>query len=200
MLAAYRNGAWHKQKTVRVLTSSAPRMSYREGGVYAVIGGAGGIGEAWSKYMITRYKARMIWIGRRPKDQEIQSKIDRLALSGPAPHYIQADAQDAAALKAAVRSVREQYGNITGVIHSAITLADKSMANMDEASFRNAYSAKVNTSVRMIEAFKGEPLDFVLFFSSVNSFTKMPGKATMRQGVHFKTPLPAISLPCLIVK
>ncbi|MGX4256842.1 SDR family NAD(P)-dependent oxidoreductase [Bacillus sp. YH3-2-B2] len=184
--AAYRNGAWHKQKTVRVLTSSAPRMSYREGGVYAVIGGAGGIGEAWSKYMITRYKARMIWIGRRPKDQEIQSKIDRLALSGPAPHYIQADAQDAAALKAAVRSIRERYGNITGVIHSAITLADKSMANMDEASFRNAFSAKVNTSVRMIEAFKGEPLDFVLFFSSVNSFTKNAGQSNYAAGCTFQ--------------
>ena len=78
---------------------------------------------------------------RQAKDQEIQSKIDRLALSY-APHYIQADAQDAAALKAAVRSVREQYGNITGVIHSAITLADKSMANMDEASFRNAFQLR----------------------------------------------------------
>ncbi|MBL3615167.1 SDR family NAD(P)-dependent oxidoreductase, partial [Bacillus sp. RHFS18] len=102
------------------------------------------------------------------------------------PHYIQADAQDAAALKAAVRSVREQYGNITGVIHSAITLADKSMANMDEASFRNAYSAKVNTSVRMIEAFKGEPLDFVLFFSSVNSFTKNAGQSNYAAGCTFQ--------------
>ncbi|MDK2598870.1 KR domain-containing protein [Bacillus stercoris] len=58
---------------------------YKHGGVYVVIGGAGGIGEAWSEYMIRTYQAQIVWIGRRKKDAAIQSKLDRLALLGQ-PH------------------------------------------------------------------------------------------------------------------
>ena len=52
---------------------------YQTGGVYAVIGGAGYLGEAWSEYMIRRYKARIIWIGRSTLNDSIQAKLDRLS-------------------------------------------------------------------------------------------------------------------------
>ncbi len=49
---------------------------YQTGGVYAVIGGAGYLGEAWSEYMIRRYKAHIIWIGRSTLNDSIQAKLD----------------------------------------------------------------------------------------------------------------------------
>ena len=42
-----------------------------------VIGGAGGIGEVWSQFMMENYRAQIIWIGRRKKDDAIQAKLDR---------------------------------------------------------------------------------------------------------------------------
>ncbi len=78
------------------------------------------------------------------------------------------------------------YPTIHGVIHSAILLLDRSLANMDEERFRTALAAKVDTSVHMSQVFKNEPLDFVLFFSSINSFLKTPGQSNYVAGCTFK--------------
>ena len=143
-----------------------PQKMYKSGGVYVVIGGAGGIGEAWSEYMIRTYQAQIIWIGRREKNQAIQAKIDRLGNLGPAPHYIAADATDLKALQQAYKEIKQRYLKINGVIHSTIVLKDQSLAEMEEVQFRDGLSAKVDVSVRMAQVFQEEPLDIVLFFSS----------------------------------
>lgn len=48
-----------------------------------IIGGAGGIGEVWTEYMIQTYQAKIVWIGRRKKDTQIERKLKRLAALGP---------------------------------------------------------------------------------------------------------------------
>ena len=108
---------------------------YRQGGVYVVIGGAGGIGEVWSEYMMRTYAARLVWIGRRQKDQAIQAKLDRLAKLGHVPLYLSADASDREALQQAYQAIKQEHGQIHGVVHAAIVLLDKSLANMEEERF-----------------------------------------------------------------
>ncbi|MBA4535518.1 beta-ketoacyl synthase N-terminal-like domain-containing protein, partial [Brevibacillus halotolerans] len=75
----YREQQWHQQELVPVRYNQQEETLYKTGGVYVVIGGAGGIGEVWSEYVIRMYEAKVIWIGRREKDANIQAKIDRLA-------------------------------------------------------------------------------------------------------------------------
>ncbi|SFJ96200.1 SDR family NAD(P)-dependent oxidoreductase, partial [Thermoflavimicrobium dichotomicum] len=182
----YREQEWYRQQ---LLPLDAPRTEetlYRSGGVYVVIGGAGGIGEVWSEYMIRTYQAQIIWIGRREKEETIQAKLDRLAALGPAPHYITADATNEQALRRAYEEIKERYGQIHGVVHSAIVLQDKSLANMEEERFRAALSAKVDVSVRMAQVFGKEALDFVMFFSSIGSFMKSPGQSNYSAGCTFK--------------
>nr|WP_278287513.1 SDR family NAD(P)-dependent oxidoreductase [Ruminiclostridium josui] len=132
------------------------------------------------------YKAQVVLIGRRQKDSSIQAKLDRLAAFGPTPQYISADASDFNSLKHAYEEIKKMYPTIHGVIHSAILLLDRSLANMDEERFRTALAAKVDTSVHMSQVFKNEPLDFVLFFSSINSFLKTPGQSNYVAGCTFK--------------
>ncbi|MEJ2125390.1 MAG: SDR family oxidoreductase, partial [Alphaproteobacteria bacterium] len=129
---------------------------------------------------------QVIWIGRRPLDDEIQEKISRLAQIGPAPCYIAADAADQTSLQQAYETIRQQFGAIHGVIHSAIVLRDKSLANMDEAQFTSSLAAKVDTSVRLAQVFGGEALDFVLFFSSLQSFTRAAGQSNYAAGCTFQ--------------
>ncbi|HYM34271.1 MAG TPA: KR domain-containing protein, partial [Steroidobacteraceae bacterium] len=62
----------------------------------------------------------------------------------------------------------------------------KSLAQMDEARFRTSLAAKVDTSVRLAQVFANEPLDFVLFFSSVQSFSKAAGQSNYAAGCTFK--------------
>ncbi|WP_064201987.1 SDR family NAD(P)-dependent oxidoreductase [Brevibacillus brevis] len=183
---AYRGHAWYRQQLLPVQSPSINQTVYRQHGVYVVIGGAGGIGQAWSEYMIRTYQAQIIWIGRRKKEESIQNKINQLATLGPEPLYIEADATDRESLQSAYEEIKKQYGKINGVIHSAIVLLDRSLANMDETTFRAGLVPKVEVSVRMSQVFGEEALDFVLFFSSINSFTKSPGQSNYASGCTFK--------------
>jgi len=183
---AYRRGEWHQQRLLPVEQFTPQAASIREGGVYVVVGGAGGIGEVFSEYLIQKFQARLIWIGRRELTLEIQAKIDRLSTLGPAPVYLCADATDRAALEQAYRQIKAQYDRISGVVHAAIALLDKSLAQMDEARFKASLSAKVDVSVRMAQVFAHEQLDFVLFFSSLQSFSKAAGQSNYAAGCAFK--------------
>ena len=184
----YRNGQWHRQQLIPVHCPPYPvdQTLYRQEGVYVVIGGAGGIGEAWSGYMIRTYGARIIWIGRREKDASIKAKLESMAEFGPAPLYISADATDEKALAKAYDQIKRKYSHINGVIHSAIVLSDQSLANMNEERFLTGLSAKVDVSVRMTQVFQNEPLDFILFFSSMTAFAKTPGQSNYAAGCNFK--------------
>ncbi|WP_426455110.1 SDR family oxidoreductase [Paenibacillus sp. S-38] len=185
-LAVYRDGEWYRQEFIPVTAAPPDDSAYRTGGVYVVIGGAGGIGEAWTEYMIRTYQARILWIGRRALDAGIQSKLDRLSVLGAAPEYIQADASDPEDLARAYQEIKRRHTAIHGVIHSAIVLSDKSLAHMDEPQFAAALAAKVDVSVCLAGVFRHEPLDFVVFFSSFNAFTKSPGQSNYVAGCTFK--------------
>ena len=183
---AYRNKEWYRQQLIPFHCPPPEQTLYRTGGVYVVIGGAGGIGEAWSQYMIRACKAQIIWIGRRKKDAVIQTKLDRLAILGPAPHYISADAADRNALQQACAEIKKRYGQIHGVVHSAMVFTNQSLEEMREEQFKAGLSAKVDVSVRLAQVFQKEPLDFVLFFSSMIAFIKNPQQSHYASGCAFK--------------
>ncbi|WP_325034998.1 SDR family NAD(P)-dependent oxidoreductase [Bacillus paralicheniformis] len=182
----YRGKKWYRQALIPYEDSETdPTTAYRDGGVYLVIGGAGGIGEVWSEYMIRRYHAHIIWIGRRKKDAVIQGKIDRLKRLGPAPVYIEADAASRKEMERAYKSIKKQFANIHGVIHSAVVLSDQRLSYMDEDQFKSVLTAKVDVSVRLAQVFQHEPLDFVLFFSSLSAYGKPKGQSNYSAGCVF---------------
>jgi acyl transferase domain-containing protein/tryptophanase/acyl carrier protein len=182
---AHRHGEWFQQGLALVATLPEATPGYRQNGVYVVIGGAGGVGEVWSRYLIEHYQANVVWIGRRECDANIEAKIHALSGIGPAPLYISADASDPAALERARRAVLDVYPAIHGVVHSAIVLRDQSLSRMDESAFRASLSAKVDVSVNMDEVFGNDELDFLLFFSSIISFVRSPGQSNYAAGCTF---------------
>jgi acyl transferase domain-containing protein len=183
---AHRRGQWFQQSTAAVEAMRETAPLYRKNGVYVVIGGAGGLGEVWSRFMIEHYEARVVWIGRRPPDATIEAKLQSLTRDGNAPLYIAADATNPAALEQARESIVRTYGAIHGVVHSAIVLRDQSLARMDETAFRESLAAKVGISINIDRVFGALPLDFVLFFSSIVSFVKPAGQSNYAAGCAFK--------------
>ncbi|UFJ41785.1 KR domain-containing protein [Brevibacillus humidisoli] len=81
--------------------------------------------------------------------------------------------------------MKQRYGKINGVVHSAVGVLDHSLAKMEEERFRAGLSAKVDVSVRMAQVFAKEPLDFVLFFSSFGAFGKGLGQSSYASGCTF---------------
>src|SRR6266508_1378259 len=183
---AHRQGEWFQQGLALVAPLPEATPAYRQNGVYIVIGGAGGIGEVWSRFMIEHYQANMVWIGRRPYDAAIEDKINSLARLGNAPLYISADATNLDALTQALQTILKTYPAIHGVVHSAVVLLDQSIARMEESAFRAGLSAKVDISVNVDRLFGRQELDFMLFFSSIISFFKTPGQSNYSAGCTFK--------------
>lgn len=183
---AFRQGEWCRQSLAVVDFPQQQRQAYKQGGVYVVIGGAGGVGRAWSRYLIEHYQAKMVWIGRRPLNHDIELKIQALAALGPAPRYFSADARSYSDLKRVYQQILKIYPAINGVVHSAIVLHDQSFAQMDELNFRHSLQAKVDTSVNMDKVFGQHELDFMLFFSSMGAFFKSAGQSNYAAGCTFK--------------
>jgi acyl transferase domain-containing protein/NADPH:quinone reductase-like Zn-dependent oxidoreductase/acyl carrier protein/NADP-dependent 3-hydroxy acid dehydrogenase YdfG len=179
---AWSNGRWYRQQLLRCELAQETFSRYREGGVYVVLGGAGGIGVAFSEYLIQQHRAQVIWLGRRAEDDNIRKQRERLGAEGPMPLYLQADATNRAALEVAHHIIKDRYGAVHGVVHAAIVLADRSLAAMEEANFVSALQVKTLTSEHLFAVFEEEALDFFVFFSSLQSFIKAPGQSNYVAG------------------
>ncbi|WP_437624451.1 SDR family NAD(P)-dependent oxidoreductase [Sorangium sp. So ce1151] len=183
---ARRGGQWHRAQLVDAQpVEAAASGAYRRGGVYVVIGGAGYVGAAWSEWIVRRYQAKVIWLGRREKDTAIQAKIDRVAAFGPAPEYIAADATDRESLERAHAQIKRSYPQIDGLVLSSAQLQPRRLTEMDEPQFTEDLRAKVDASVRALQVFGDGRLPLVLFFSSLISFIRNPRQSAYAAGCAF---------------
>jgi polyketide synthase PksN len=182
----HRDGLWYRQQLVPYRPAGEPPVTERRGDVVVIVGGAGGIGGAWSEELIRRSQVQFVWIGRRPKDEALQARLNRLAELGPAPLYIAADATDRVQLEAARETILRAFGRIDGIVHAALVLQDRALANMTEEEFAAGLAPKVDVSVRLAQVFAQDPPRYVLFFSSLNAFAKLPGQSNYVAGCTFE--------------
>jgi polyketide synthase PksM len=183
---AFRGTSCFQRSLYPVTLPADSRVPLRERGVYVILGGGGGIGLELAAHLARKVNARVALLGRSPLSEEQKQKISRSEALGGEVLYLQADATSASSLRAAIQKVRERFGPIHGVIHSAIVLRDRTLENMEEQLLREVLAPKVAGSVHLYSAVADEPLDFMLFFSSAQSFTGAAGQANYAAACTFK--------------
>ena len=188
---AYRNGArWLRHfEPVRLEPASSP-TPLREGGVYLITGGLGGVGLVLAEELARKHRARLAlvsrtrlpereewpqWAAEHGEDDPTTRKIRRietLEALGAQVLVLAADVGDAAAQRAVLARVEETYGEIHGVLHAAgITGRDgfqQVQLTGDELCERH-FRAKVHGLDALAEVLGDRPLDFCLLFSSLSS-------------------------------
>lgn len=188
-LYVWRNNNWYKHELlpVRLYADSAndQKTAYKEHGVYVIIGGTGEVGYIWSKYMINKYKAQIIWIGRSALNNKIEEKINNLSKLGPKPFYINADASNYYELADACTQIRDKFGFVNGVIHSAMILSENKLEDMSFEQYIETFQTKASIAVRIAQTFDKDKLDFILFFSSLISFVKNAKQGHYASGCMF---------------
>jgi acyl transferase domain-containing protein/acyl carrier protein/SAM-dependent methyltransferase/NADP-dependent 3-hydroxy acid dehydrogenase YdfG len=153
---------------------------------YFILGGAGGIGLELSLFLARTVQINLVLVGRSQLTPEQEEKIARIESCGSKVLYIRADAANLESMKAAVKKAKSRFGRIKGVIHSAIVLKDKLLINMDEENLRAVLAPKVTGSVVLSKVLVEEPLDFMLFFSSAQSFACSAGQSNYAAACTFK--------------
>lgn len=170
----YRNGAVFAPHLYPAALPAGMSSQFRQGGVYVILGGAGGLGQVTTSYLVSQYKAKVICLGRRPLGNI------------PGAEYIQCDATDKASVEAAFIQIKEKFPEINGLFHSAIVLNDMLISKMSEADFKSAYIPKSLTSQYLMEVFGPSVKDFICFYSSVQSHFTAAGQSNYAAGCTYK--------------
>ena len=154
-------------------------------GLYLLIGGAGGIGAALARHL-ARPGMHLVLTGRRAADVRIETLLGELRGRDAAAEYVMADAADAPAMLALVARLRRQHGQISGVVHAALVLANAPLAGMTDTAFAAALAPKLAGSLWLAEAFAEEPPGFLALFSSVIGLSGGAGQANYAAAAGFQ--------------
>ncbi|MGH1516458.1 amino acid adenylation domain-containing protein [Chryseobacterium sp. JK1] len=185
-VTALRNGHYYRQYLYPVALPEVNASTFRNGGTYILLGGAGGLGKATTEYLVKKYQAKIIWLGRRVADEAIMMAQEEIAKLGQKPEYYSCDATNTEQVEKIYRIIKENHSEINGIFHSAIVLHDMLLKNMTEDDFKKAFMPKSLSSQNLVQTFRNEPLDFICFYSSAQSLVHAPGQANYAAGCSFK--------------
>lgn len=181
-------------RSVREPLAEGQATWLREGGVYLVTGGLGGLGLSIADHLARGYKARLALVGRSalpPRGEwaerlargelalGVEDKVRRLLAleaAGAEVELIVADVADARALAKGVRKAVSRFGPIDGVFHAAGALDDGLIETRSRKAVDAVLRPKFAGTLALEEALKGQAPGFLLLFSSVSAFAGLPGQ------------------------
>ena len=178
-VVAYRGGerwvqtfeAWRPDKgRTDEMPKLAPRL--REGGVYLITGGLGGIGLTLAEEIARTVKARLILLGRSAEPDRASQASRKIALLeelGSEVLTLAADVTDEQAMSNVISIAREKFGNIHGVVHAAGIAGGGIIHLKTPEAAEEVLKPKTRGTLVLHSALKSSELDFFLLCSSTNS-------------------------------
>ncbi|HLP41060.1 MAG TPA: SDR family NAD(P)-dependent oxidoreductase, partial [Fibrobacteria bacterium] len=117
----------------------------RQGGVYLIVGGSGTVGRIFTRELIRKYGATVVWTGRSAADS---GKVrNALQETGDRADYVQADATDASDMHRAVEEIKRRHGHIDGAIFAGMVFDfGNSIELTTETEFRAIAEVKIKGS------------------------------------------------------
>lgn len=166
--------SWHEEPGA----SDATTVPWKDGGVYLITGGAGGLGMIFAEAIAQQTKgATLILCGRSDMSGEKQERLSAIEKTGAKIAYRRVDVsrlRDAAQL---IADVQREYGTINGILHSAGIIRDRLITNKSEGEFQDVLAPKVSGTVHLDQASHDIGLDFFVLFSAGAGVFGNPGQA-----------------------
>ncbi|MFS0873156.1 SDR family NAD(P)-dependent oxidoreductase [Paenibacillus xylanilyticus] len=153
-------------------------IPWRDGGVYLLTGGAGGIGLIFAKEIASQVKApRLILTGRSPLGLQQQAALQELMDLGAHIEYLQVDVTREEAVANLFEEIRTRYGTLQGILHGAGVIRDNFIIHKNVQEMKDVMAPKVSGLVHLDRLSIGLPLDFFVLFSAVAGCLGNPGQA-----------------------
>lgn len=185
---AYRNGQRlvPRLKKVDLHQTQKQEMPFQHGGMYLLSGGLGEIGIEIAKYLLQRYQARLLLVGRTPLPERstweehlrqadaVSTRIKAflsLEQLGGEIIYEAVDICDLARLQQVVDQAKSRWQcELDGVIHLARITQDQVLAEETRDSLAAMLRPKVAGTWVLHQLVKNQPNAIFINFSSVVSF------------------------------
>ncbi|MDC0681358.1 SDR family NAD(P)-dependent oxidoreductase [Sorangium atrum] len=155
---------------------SAERTSagVREGGVYVITGGCGGLGLIVAEHLARAYRAKLVLVGRAPLDGGKERHIERLAALGAEVVYVPADVTIAEQALGVVELAERRFGALHGIVHAAGVGAAAPIKRKAVEEARMVLAPKVQGTLNLLHAVGSRRIDFIALFSSISSVIGNP--------------------------
>jgi polyketide synthase PksN len=155
-----------------------PPIAFKDHGVYLITGGLGGLGVLFAKEILVQAgQARVVLTGRSAVTAEKQALLDGLSTRAGRVSYRQVDLGDLDQVERLIAAVRDEYGQLDGILHSAGTIADNFILKKTGAEFGQVLTPKVSGTFHLDQASRDVELDFFVLFSSISGAMGNPGQA-----------------------
>lgn len=168
--------AW---RSMRELEPAAPAASgpwLRQGGVYLITGGAGGVGLLMAAHLLRSYGASVALVGRSALDAGARARLLAVEADPARLRYYAADVTSGAGVQTLVAQVSADFGALHGVLHCAGVLDDAALAAKSEARFRAVIAPKLQGTIHLDQATAALELDCFVLFSSLAGVTGNRGQ------------------------
>ncbi|MBC9915639.1 SDR family NAD(P)-dependent oxidoreductase [Chitinophaga varians] len=163
----------------------AGQPGLKEKGVYIITGGVGGLGLIFARRLAEQYKARLVLTGRSALSDARKAELEELRAAGAEVMYIAADVSRYSEVEALLKTTREAFGEINGIIHSAGVIRDAYIRNKTREEMEAVFAPKVYGTRHLDEATKDDQLDFFVTFSSLAAVGGNVGQSDYAFANHF---------------
>ena len=138
-----------------------------------------GLGLVFTKEIVKQVKdTTLILTGRSELNDEKQKQLKELEASGNIKiDYRQVDVTEKQAVIDLIKAIRNDYGNLDGIVHGAGVIRDNFIINKTIEELRDVLAPKVMGIVNLDQASQDLPLDFFVLFSSIAGALGNPGQA-----------------------
>ncbi|MEO2205376.1 SDR family NAD(P)-dependent oxidoreductase [Paenibacillus pabuli] len=151
---------------------------WKEGGVYLLTGGAGGLGLIFAEEMSRTIKdVKLILTGRSALSEEKEAQLYALKERGANVQYKRVDITDRDQVQTLIDEIVEDYGRLNGIFHSAGIIRDQLIIHKSEEEFAEVLGPKVTGLLHLDTFTSGMNLDFIILFSSGAGEFGNPGQA-----------------------
>ncbi len=148
----------------------------RADGGYIVVGGMGGLGFVFARWLVAQGAGMVVLNGRSAPSAEVAAAVRELNAAGTRVEVVTGDIAEPGTAGLLVDAVREAGFQPAGVLHSATVLADEIVLNMSESAAATVFAPKVAGHWWLHTATADLDLDWWMTFSSASSLLGTPGQ------------------------
>lgn len=162
----------HHQRYIKRMEPISPELFhttevFRQQGVYLITGGASGLGWIIANYLASKFKAKLILMGRSELNEAQISQIDKLIAEGAEIIYEKGDVANRADVEHVTSFCRSHFGAIHGVIHCAGAIHDALILKKKTKDIAAVIAAKIDGTLYLDELTQHDKLDCFVLFSSI---------------------------------